>query len=324
MSEALFEIRGLKKYFPQHSRSGIIKKLTGHVRAVDDVDLTIRRGMVLGVVGESGCGKSTLARVMLDLIPATSGEIIFDGHDIVTADSKKKREFRRRVNMVFQDPFNSLDPQMTVAQIVTEPIKAHKTLKGKEQLYRAVDMIEQCGLFADQIYRYPHQFSGGQRQRICIARALAAEPDFIVCDEAVSSLDVSIQAQVINLLLDLKDKHKLTYMFITHDLNVVRFISDEIVVMYLGQVVEKAPKDKLFENTRHPYTEALLASVPVFDDDSNKIRLVLEGDIPSPTNPPSGCRFHTRCPKAMPECSERVPELKVTDGDHYYRCHFDS
>jgi len=322
MSEALFEVRNLKKYFPQSTRQGFLKKTVNYVRAVDDVSLTIKRGMVLGVVGESGCGKSTLARVLLDLVPATSGEIIFDGEDILKADSKGKRKYRRRVNMVFQDPFNSLDPQMTVAQIVTEPIKAHKTLKGKDQIYRAVDLIEQCGLFANQIYRYPHQFSGGQRQRICIARALAAEPEFIVCDEAVSALDVSIQAQVINLLLDLKDAHNLTYMFITHDLNVVRFISDEIIVMYLGQIVEKAPKEKLFANPRHPYTEALLRSVPVLSTDEPVERIVLEGDIPSPTNPPSGCRFHTRCPNARPECSQVEPELRVFDGDHYSRCHF--
>jgi oligopeptide/dipeptide ABC transporter ATP-binding protein len=211
---------------------------------------------------------------------------------------------------------------MTVAKIVTEPINAHKTLRGKDRIYRAVDLIEQCGLFADQIYRYPHQFSGGQRQRICIARALAAEPDFIACDEAVSSLDVSIQAQVINLLLDLKDSHNLTYMFITHDLNVVRFISDEIVVMYLGQVVEKAPKEKLFGNPRHPYTVALLNSIPEFGASAQKERHILEGDVPSPVDLPSGCRFHTRCPNVRPICSEQAPELKVFDDVHFARCHF--
>ena len=319
MSEALFDIRSLKKYFP--IKRGLFQKQAGSVLAVDDVSLVVKRGMVLGVVGESGCGKSTLARVMLDLIPATSGQIFFDGEDVLNANKRDKRKFRSRVNMVFQDPFSSLDPRMTVAKIVTEPMKAHKTLKGKEQLYRAVDLIEQCGLFADQIYRYPHQFSGGQRQRICIARALAAEPDFIVCDEAVSSLDVSIQAQVINLLLDLKDTHDLTYMFITHDLNVVRFISDEIVVMYLGQVVEKAPKEQLFENPLHPYTVALLNSVPEFDVDARKERIVLEGDVPSPSDPPPGCRFHTRCPSAQETCAGLAPELEAIGDGHYVRCH---
>ena len=319
MSEVIFEIKDLEKRFPV--KSGFFKKAKEYVRAVDGINLSIKRGMVIGVVGESGCGKTTLARVILDLIPATSGELVFDGVDILKADKTGKYAFRRRVSMVFQDPFNSIDPHMSVAQIVTEPIKAQKTLKGKDQLYRAVDLIEQCGLFADQIYRYPHQFSGGQRQRICIARALAAEPDFIVCDEPVSSLDVSTQAQVINLLLDLKDMHNLTYMFISHDLNVVRFISDEIVVMYLGQIVEKAPKEKIFVSTMHPYTIALLDSTPIFDLDARKERLVLEGELPSPSNPPSGCRFHTRCPRAQPVCSEIMPELEVFDDDHYVRCH---
>jgi len=319
VSETLFDIRRLTKTFPV--RRGILQRSVGDIKAVDDVSFTIKRGTVTGVVGESGCGKSTLARVMLDLIPPTSGEIIFDGEDIVSADSKVRRKFRRRVAMVFQDPFSALDPRMTVAQIVTEPVRAHRTHTGKDRIRRAVDVIEQCGLYADQIYRYPHQFSGGQRQRICIARALAAEPDFIVCDEAVSSLDVSIQAQVINLLLDLKDSHNLTYMFITHDLNVVRFISDEIVVMYLGQVVERAPKERIFENPRHPYTVALLNSIPAFGVDAQKDRRIPEGDVPSPSNPPPGCRFHTRCPDAQPVCREQTPELKVFDGVHFARCH---
>jgi len=322
VNENLFEIKNLVKHFPV--KRGMLQRTVGQVRAVDDVDITIKRGIVLGVVGESGCGKSTLARVVLDLIPATSGQIIFDGEDILKAKGSAKRKFRRRVNMVFQDPFNSLDPHMTVAKIVSEPMEAHGTLRGKDKLYRAVDLIEQCGLFADQIYRYPHQFSGGQRQRICIARALAAEPDFIVCDEAVSALDVSIQAQVVNLLLDLKDRHNLTYMFISHDLNVVRFISDEVVVMYLGQVVEKAPKDKLFENPLHPYTNALLNAIPVFDVDIQKERVVLEGDVPSPSNPPPGCRFHTRCPRVMDICKEKAPEIVNVDGEHYVRCHLHS
>ena len=320
MNDNLFEIRGLQKHFP--IKSGLLNRTTGHVKAVDGVDLDIKRGTVLGVVGESGCGKSTLARVILDLLPATGGSVRFDGQDLLKADKMTKKKLRRRMNMVFQDPFNSLDPHMTIADIVSEPMAAHKTLKTKkEMLYRSVDLIEQCGLFADQIYRYPHQFSGGQRQRICIARALAASPEFIVCDEAVSALDVSIQAQVVNLLLDLKDRHNLTYLFISHDLNIVRFISDEVAVMYLGQVVEKAPKEKLFGATTHPYSIALLNAAPSFDVDNKKERFLLEGDVPSPSNPPSGCRFHTRCPLAQPECREEAPALREISEGHFVRCH---
>lgn len=320
-SPNLFEVTALKKYFP--IRRGLLGRTVGNVRAVDDVSLTVKRGSVLGVVGESGCGKSTLARVVMDLIPATSGEILFDGINMLDADKTVKRQLRRRMNIVLQDPFGSLDPQMTIAQIVGEPMVAHKIETNKNnRLLKAIHLIEQCGLFADQIFRYPHQFSGGQRQRICIARALAAGPEFIACDEAVSALDVSIQAQVVNLLMDLKDAHNLTYMFISHDLNVVRFISDEVAVMYLGEVVEKAPKEKLFAAPRHPYTIALLESVPNFDIDNQVERTILEGDIPNPANPPPGCRFHTRCPHAKDICKQQAPAVKTIDDDHSVRCHF--
>jgi len=316
----LLDVRDLKKHFP--IRQGFFQKVVGHVRAVDGVSFTLERGKVLGIVGESGCGKSTVARVILDLIPPTSGEVLFDGDDVYTKDRAKQREIRRRMNLVFQDPFNSLNPRMTVAQIVGEPLLAHGLVKNKhEMVMKAVELIEDCGLFADQVYRYPHQFSGGQRQRICIARALAAKPDFIVCDEAVSALDVSIQAQIINLLCDLKEQRGLTYVFISHDLNVVRFISDEVAVMYLGQIVEKAPKEELFSNPLHPYTVALLNSVPIFDADAAKERTILEGDIPSPSDPPPGCRFHTRCAHACEQCRTQTPVTREVSPGHTVCCH---
>jgi len=320
MNDIILDVQNVKKHFP--IRQGLLQKTVGHVKAVDGVSFQLERGKVLGIVGESGCGKSTVARLILDLIPMTSGKVIFDGIDMDTKDKAVRKELRRRMNIVFQDPFNSLDPRMTVAQIVGEPMLAHKMVRSKKDMVmQCVDIIESCGLFADQIYRYPHQFSGGQRQRICIARALASQPDFIVCDEAVSALDVSIQAQIINLLCDLKEQRGLTYVFISHDLNVVRFISDEVAVMYLGQIVEKASKEELFSNPRHPYTVALLNSVPVFDADSAVERTILEGDIPSPSNPPSGCRFHTRCPDACEQCKVEAPVPCEIAPGHTVCCH---
>ena len=322
MSDVILTVKSLKKHFP--IRQGILQRHVGDVRAVDGIDLEIKRGTTMGIVGESGCGKSTAARVMINLIPPTSGEVYFDGHDVFTKDKALKKELRRRMNIVFQDPFNSLNPRMTVADLVGEPLQAHGLAKSnKHMISRVVELIESCGLFADQIYRYPHMFSGGQRQRICIARALAASPDFIVCDEAVSALDVSIQAQVINLLCDLKESFNLTYVFISHDLEVVRFISDEVVVMYLGRVVEKAPKDKIFANPSHPYTISLISAVPVFDPEAEQPpeRIVLKGDIPSPSAPPPGCRFHTRCPSAMDICAANEPETKEISTGHTVCCH---
>ncbi|MCL2007595.1 MAG: ATP-binding cassette domain-containing protein [Treponema sp.] len=320
MSDFLLRAKGVKKHFP--IREGILQRIVGYVRAVDGVDINVRRGSVLGIVGESGCGKSTIGRVLCNLIPKTEGTIEFDGQDIHTKDSQKAKEFRRRVNFVFQDPFSSLNPRLTVAQIIGEPLLAHKLVKNKKEMtIRAVYFLEKCGMFADQVYRYPHQFSGGQRQRICVARALAAESEFIVCDEAVSALDVSIQAQVINLLMDLRESYNLTYIFISHDLNVVRFISDYVSVMYLGQIVESAPKDELFDNPTHPYTKALLSAVPTFDKASRQGRIILEGDIPSPSNPPPGCRFHTRCKEVLPKCSMDSPPLYEVSPGHTVQCH---
>lgn len=320
MSEYLLNATGIKKYFP--IRQGILQRVVGQVRAVDNVDIKIRKGSVIGIVGESGCGKSTIGRVLCNLIPATEGTIEFDGHKIEAQTTATNKEFRRRVNFVFQDPFSSLNPRMTVAQLIGEPLLAHNLVSSKKEMtIRAAYFLEKCGMFADQIYRYPHQFSGGQRQRICIARALAAESDFIVCDESVSALDVSIQAQIINLLLDLKETYDLTYVFISHDLDVVRFISDYVSVMYLGNIVESASKDELYSNPMHPYTQALLSAVPTFDKAKRQNRIILEGDIPSPSNPPPGCRFHTRCQEVMPICSKEEPVTVEVSPGHTVRCH---
>ena len=319
MSDVLLKAEHLKKYFP--IRGGLLQRTVGYVHAVDDISLEIRRGRVMGIVGESGCGKSTAARVMTNLIPPTSGSVTFDGEDLLTKDRAQAKKLRRQINMVFQDPFGSLDPRMTVAELVGEPMVAYHLVKSKKEMTeRAVELIEKCGLFADQIHRYPHQFSGGQRQRICIARALAASPSFVVCDEAVSALDVSIQAQIINLLCDLKDEMGLTYLFISHDLSVVRFICDDVAVMYLGQIVEQAEKNELFDRPLHPYTRGLLDAAPVFDAEEQKARILLEGDIPSPSDPPKGCRFHTRCPYATERCAMEEPELREIMPGHFVRC----
>jgi len=307
----LLEVKNLKTFF--NTPDGVL-------RAVDDVDISIRRGSVLGVVGESGCGKSTIARLFCGLIPPTEGTISFNGHGLIAKNNMKT--LRRRMNIVFQDPFSSLNPRMTIAQIIGEPLQAYHLAKSsQERDCKAVYYLEKCGMFADQIYRYPHQFSGGQRQRICIARALVSEPEFIIFDEAASALDVSIQAQIINLLLDLKEQRNLTYMFISHDLNVIRFISDEIAVMYLGQIVETAAKNVFFSNPAHPYSQALLSAAPTFDKEDRNRRTVLEGDIPSLIAPPPGCRFSTRCEKAAASCFRDEPSVKEMAPGHFVKCH---
>ena len=316
------EVKGLKKHFPIHS--GILRKTTGHVKAVDGIDFTIKRGRTFGLVGESGCGKSTTGRAMLRLVQPTAGEFSFDGSSVFDAKKQELQQLRTKLQIIFQDPYSSLNPRLTVREIVGEALMQHKLVANrKEMADKVAEMISRCGLFPDHALRYPHQFSGGQRQRICIARALVLNPSFVVCDEAVSALDVSIQSQIINLLKDLQDEMGLTYLFISHDLSVVKFISDDVGVMYLGQIVEYGTKEQIFGNPMHPYTEALLAAAPSFDPKARQLkkRMIIEGDVPSPARPPLGCRFHTRCPYAVEMCSEVEPENKELEPGRFVMCH---
>jgi len=321
MSEQpLVRVCNLVKHFP--IQKGLVRKVVGHVRAVDGISFSIRRGKVLGLVGESGCGKTTVGRSLLRLTPATSGSVEIAGINVYGVKKQELRSARKNMQIVFQDPYSSLNPRLTVGEIVGEALVTHKVVKTQAQMSeRVLELLERCGLSAYHIARYPHEFSGGQRQRICIARALALSPKFVVCDEAVSALDVSIQAQIINLLKDLQAQMDLTYLFISHDLSVVRYLSDDIAVMYLGKIVEIAPKEKLFNDTRHPYSQALLAAVPTMDPEDRKERVLLTDDMPSAANPPSGCRFHTRCPFAMEECAAREPELREAAPSHFVACH---
>lgn len=316
----LIEIQNLKKYFPIY-RGILFRRHIGDVHAIDGVDLVIPPGDTLGLVGESGCGKSTLGRCVLGLIPVTDGKIIFDGVDITSLDKKSLRNLRRQMQIVFQDPQASLNPRMSVGRIVGEPLEIFRIAKGKELNNRIGELMELVGLEASMMARYPHEFSGGQKQRIGIARALALNPKFIVCDEPVSALDLSIQAQIINLLQELQDRLKLTYLFIAHDLSVVRHISDTVAVMYLGRIVEYAPSEILYKNPLHPYTQLLLESVPVPDPCMKKTHKLLEGDPPSPTSPPPGCRFHTRCPKRFEPCDITEPENIKVGGSQLVCCH---
>ncbi|MEL7647777.1 MAG: dipeptide ABC transporter ATP-binding protein [Sedimentibacter sp.] len=321
-SEYLVTVNNLKKYFP--IKTGIIKRATGNVKAVDGVSFKIKKGSVLGIVGESGCGKSTLGRTMLRLLNPTEGEVEYDGQNIYNLNKNEINRMRTKMQIIFQDPYSSLNPRLPVYEIVGEAMLQHNIVKSKKEMKEsAIEVIKKCGLFPEQAERYPHQFSGGQRQRICIARALAVNPEFIVCDEAVSALDVSIQSQIINLLKDAQEDFGLTYLFISHDLSVVKFISDEVAVMYLGQIVEKGSKNQIFTNPLHPYTEALLSAAPTFDPAAahNKKRIILKGDIPSPANPPKGCRFHTRCPYTAEVCREKTPDYLEINGGHYAMCH---
>ena len=322
MPETLVEVSHLKKYFP--IKSGVLKKTIGHVKAVDDVSFRIEKGHVMGLVGESGCGKSTTGRTILRLLGATEGKVTFGGQDIYKLSKRDTKQIRTRMQIIFQDPYSSLNPRLPVSEIVGEAMLQHGIVANKrEMLDRVVEIIQKCGLFPEQATRYPHQFSGGQRQRICIARALAVNPEFIVCDEAVSALDVSIQSQIINLLKDMQEEFGLTYLFISHDLSVVKFISDQVGVMYLGQIVEMGPNKSIFSNPLHPYTEALLSAVPSFDPSArtSKKRILLEGDIPSPAKPPTGCRFHTRCAHCHDVCKEQVPENREIEPGHFVMCH---
>ncbi|GAA0460367.1 dipeptide ABC transporter ATP-binding protein [Alkalibacillus silvisoli] len=319
MSSPILEVNNLKKYFDV--RGGVFGRKVGEVKAVDDVTFTVNEGEILGIVGESGCGKSTTGKALLRLIEPTDGEVKFENQDITQLSAEQMRQLRKDMQIIFQDPYASLNPRHTVEKIVSEPLLVHGMNSNEERKKRVQELLEVVGLRSFHASRYPHQFSGGQRQRIGIARALANNPKLIICDEPVSALDVSVQSQILNLMSDLRNEFNLTYIFIAHDLSVVKHISDRVGVMYLGKMVELAYKDELYENPKHPYTQALLSAVPVADPDEIGERVILEGDVPSPSNPPSGCPFHTRCPKAMDICSEVKPEFKEDGDQHYVACH---
>ena len=317
MSEAFIEVRGLRKYFDMGKRR--------QLKAVDDIGFSIRKGETLGLVGESGCGKSTAGRTIIRLYEPTAGSVSIDGVDVTKVSKAKFKPYRSLMQMVFQDPYASLNPRMTILDIVGEALDIHGLAGSKAERKRIVeDLLETVGLNASHASRYPHEFSGGQRQRIGITRALAVKPQFMICDEPISALDVSIQAQIVNLLIDLQKKMGLTYLFVAHDLSMVKYVSDRVAVMYLGKIVELAKSEDLYANPQHPYTKALLSAIPVPDPDveANKERIVLKGDLPSPIHPPSGCAFRTRCPVAADKCASAVPELRETRAGHFAACHF--
>ena len=320
--DVLVQVRGLKMHFPI-TQGIVIQRQVGAVKAVDGLNFDIFRGETLGLVGESGCGKTTTGRSVLQLYRPTAGTVQFNGEELTKLKGDKLRRMRRQMQMIFQDPYASLNPRMTVGDIIGEPLQVHDILKGQARRDRVQELLKTVGLNPYFVNRYPHEFSGGQRQRIGVARALAVQPEFIVCDEPISALDVSIQAQIINLLEDLQAKFNLTYLFIAHDLSVVRHISDRIAVMYLGKIAELTGRKELYDNPLHPYTRALLSAVPIPDPvvEEQRRRMVLEGDVPSPAHPPAGCNFHTRCPLAMEICSQQEPEFRDVGGGHWVACH---
>jgi len=321
--DVLLHVENLVKHFPI-TKGIILQKQVGAVHAVDGVSFDVLRGETLGLVGESGCGKSTTGRTILQLYKPTSGQVHFDGVDLVKLKGEELRLMRRKMQMIFQDPYASLNPRMTLTDIIGEPLVVHNVARGKELNERVEHLLELVGLNPGFANRFPHEFSGGQRQRIGIARAIALQPSFIVCDEPISALDVSIQAQVVNLLEDLQEKFNLTYLFIAHDLSMVRHISNRVCVMYLGIIVELTDRDRLYEKPLHPYTQALLSAIPIPDPmlEEKRKRTILQGDVPSPVNPPSGCRFHTRCPIAESLCKEKQPEFRELEPGHFAACHF--
>jgi len=319
MEETIVNATNMKKYFPM--KEGIFSSKKDYIKAVDNVDIKIQKGETFGLVGESGCGKTTLGRVLIHLIPPTAGTLVFMGSDLTAINKSELRKLRPHMQIVFQDPSSSLNPRMTVKNIIGEPLKINKRFKGEALNAKVLELLKTVGLDEQHMYRYPHEFSGGQKQRIGVARALALNPDFIVLDEPTSSLDVSVQAQILNLFKDLQEKFQLTYLFITHDLSVIKFISDRVAVMYVGKIVEYAPTKDLFWEQLHPYTKALLSAIPVADPRIKRKHIHLKGEVPSLITPPSGCRFHPRCPQAMPICSETEPVLKEFHKDHFVACH---
>ena len=321
-NDVLVKVKGLKMYFPI-TQGIIFQRRVGDIRAVDGISFNVRRRETLGLVGESGCGKSTTGRAILQLYRPTAGDVEFDGQSLVKMKGEPLRRTRRRMQMIFQDPYASLNPRMTVGNIIGEPLDVHNIMSSRERRERVQELLQIVGLNPYFVNRYPHEFSGGQRQRIGVARALAVQPEFIVCDEPISALDVSIQAQIINLLEELQEEFGLTYLFIAHDLSVVRHISDRVAVMYLGKLVELTDRASLYENPLHPYTKALLSAVPIPDPvvEDQRRRTILKGEIPSPANPPSGCNFHTRCPSKLPICDQVDPEWQDVGGGHWVACH---
>ncbi len=319
MSETILKVENLKKYFP--ITDGVFQRKVGDVKAVDGVSFELKRGETLGLVGESGCGKSTTGRTIIRLMEKTSGEVIFKGRDIFALKKKELRKERTKMQIIFQDPYSSLNPRMTVGETVGEALKDHKLYSKSEIDNKVRETLQICGLAPYHINRYPHEFSGGQRQRIGIARALILNPEFIVADEPVSALDVSIQAQIVNLLRDLQQENGFSYLFISHDLSIVKHISNRVGVMYLGNLVEISSKNEMYDNPLHPYTKALLSAVPIPDPTLKRNRIILKGDMPSPANPPKGCKFNTRCPYAKDICREEVPEFRNVGGDHFVACH---